>query len=135
METNYEELIPANDFKPKTEIRKDVVIDICKAFLNKSCGNAFHPYGDGWTGASCYIRKNKLGDVSFEDWNYARQNNDCIQIYKCEVLEAVKILQKRGYFIYEYYRSFSPLLGYSCGKYPTIDNGITVDYIYIPDNF
>ena len=104
--------IEKNTWKKPTEIRENVVQDICDAFLNHCAWSTFHPYSEGCyrRATLCVVRhKGYTKAYGFHDEPF--RSDEGIRVRGCEMETAFAELRKAGYHIFRVYE-YGSWMGY-----------------------
>lgn len=124
--------IPKNTYSIPTEIREEIVQDICTVFLDRRGGNyynIFHPTTFGLhRNKTLYLiyYKNSNKPFCFGSKNDCSDGEKAIRIRGCEMKQAFKELQKAGYYMFSIYEYHS-WLGYICHNKPFYDKGTLIN--------
>ena len=115
--------IPKNTYEVPTEVRPEIVQQICESFLCGNCDSTYHPFSE-----SCYRRATHYVDVrngkghgfiSPADYQGTRE---CVRFHGCEMSAAVKALRAAGYHIFRLYY-YGSWMGYRLSTKPFYMDG------------
>lgn len=129
--------IPRNDYKENMNIRNEVVQGICDAFLSGCGWRVFHPRSDGRYRykTNIIIRHKGINKKFYGFWSGEPCTCDeGIKFTANEMKAAIKVLQSHGYFIHKKYE-YGTWLGYTCEKYPTMEDSARVENIELTADF
>lgn len=117
--------IPQNDYARPTEVRQEVVQDICDAFLGENYCSTYHPHSNGMCrNAHCYVVK-KQGVKAFGFRDKPFYGEQGAEFNGEEMKTAFKLLREAGYHIFRVY-SYGTWLGYVVRKQDFMNGGTEV---------
>ena len=110
--------IPENTYSVPTEVRPEVVQQICDAFLQRTSNSTFYPHHDGpYRRATLHVELSGDKGIGFINPDSYSTPKDSVRIRGCEMKAAFEALRQAGYHIFRVYK-YITWLGYVLSEKP-----------------